>query len=66
MRELDELLLRYLERHYPVASSGDKAAFQALLELPDPELLGYLLYGQRPETVGYDRIIRTILGNPAR
>ncbi len=66
MRELDELLLRYLECHYPASSSGDKAAFQALLELPDPELLGYLLYGQRPESVGYDRIVRAILGDLAR
>ncbi len=66
MRELDDLLLRYLERDYGAASRGDKAAFQALLELPDPELLGYLLYGQRPESVAYDRIVRCILGDLAR
>lgn len=46
MRELDELLQGYFERHYAVASDGEKAAFRELLALPDPELIGYLLGGQ--------------------
>ena len=48
MRELDELLLRYLERKYAAATATEKAAFQSLLELPDPELMGYLLQQQNP------------------
>ena len=46
MRELDELLLSYLDRNYAVASEAEKAAFQSLLALPDPDLLGYLLQQQ--------------------
>ena len=46
MRELDELLLSYLDRNYAVASEAEKAAFQSLLTLPDPDLLGYLLQQQ--------------------
>ena len=42
MRELDVLLLRYLERRLPHASRGERDAFARLLELPDPELFGYL------------------------
>ena len=38
MRELDVLLERYLAKHWPTAPAGRRAAFRALLELPDPEL----------------------------
>jgi antitoxin CptB len=48
MRELDELLLKYLEQRYELAPDSEKAAFCALLELPDPELLGYLLQQEVP------------------
>lgn len=47
-RELDELLLGYLEARYPEAGEAEKAEFQALLSLPDPELIGYLLQGGTP------------------
>jgi antitoxin CptB len=48
MRELDLLLIRYLEGEYPTTSSADQRAFERLLELTDPELLSYLLHGERP------------------
>ena len=48
MRELDDLLLSYLENVYPLASDADKAEFQSLLTLPDPELMGYLLGQHEP------------------
>jgi len=47
MRELDELLLRYLERWLPQAGRDERDAFASLLDLPDPELFGYLA-GRRP------------------
>lgn len=43
MRELDELLSDFLDRHYDTSSAIDKQAFAALLELPDPQLHSYLL-----------------------
>ena len=42
MRELDELLLRYVVRRLPHAGRGERDAFACLLDLPDPELFGYL------------------------
>ncbi|MDH3620752.1 MAG: succinate dehydrogenase assembly factor 2 [Gammaproteobacteria bacterium] len=61
MRELDELLLRYLEKYYPVDDDGDKAAFRAVLELADPELNAYLLQRQTPTSEPIARIIDRIL-----
>lgn len=48
MRELDDLLTAYLDRHYEQASATEKQAFQALLEMADPELLAYLVRGDTP------------------
>jgi antitoxin CptB len=54
MRELDQLLVTYLERHYANASDAEKSAFSTLLSLSDPELIGYMLQKEQPapELVG--------------
>ena len=48
MKELDHLLLGYLNTRFDDANDDEKAAFQALLELPDPELIAYLLGKEEP------------------
>lgn len=60
MRELDELLLGYLEERYPLAGDDEKAAFQALLALADPELNGYLLQRQTPAEEPIANVIEQI------
>lgn len=47
MRELDTLLLRYVERDWPRAGPAQRRAFEALLGWQDPEILE-LLAGRRP------------------
>jgi antitoxin CptB len=42
MRELDMLLLNYLERSYTVAGPDEQRAFKLLLTIPDPEILALL------------------------
>ena len=64
MRELDELLMRYLESRYPIADDDEKAAFQAVLELPDPELNSYLLQRQTPSSESVTGVIKLILNLP--
>ncbi len=60
MRELDELLLGYLNRCYGDAEDDEKQAFHALLELPDPDLVAYLLQ-QEPAASGMQRVVARIL-----
>jgi antitoxin CptB len=43
MKELDLLLLDYLERHYPQAGIIEQQAFARMLELQDPEIHSLLL-----------------------
>ena len=64
MRELDELLIRYLDARYADADKDEKAAFQAILELPDPEINGYLLQRQTPSSEPIAGVIRNILSQP--
>jgi antitoxin CptB len=42
MRELDTLLVRFLDARYEAAPDTEQAAFRDLLALPDPEILGLL------------------------
>ena len=62
MKELDALLTAYLEAHYDNADDTEKAAFQALLALPDPDLVGYLLQRQKPESEEIAGVVARILG----
>jgi antitoxin CptB len=62
MKELDQLLAGYLDDRYDTAPEADKAAFRALLELPDPELAGYLLQRAEPGSDLIARGIDIILG----
>ena len=64
MRELDELLLRYLDSCYASAGDAEKTAFRALLQLPDPELNAYLLQRQTPSSESIAGVIERILGLP--
>jgi len=43
------MLVGWLEQEYPGASSQQRAAFQAFLELPDPLIAAYLLGRETPE-----------------
>ena len=62
MKELDALLTDYLEQHYDGASDGEKAAFRDVLALPDPDLVGYLLQRQEPESEDIAAVVAHILG----
>jgi len=49
MKELDLLLVRWLDAGWPGADGGQRAAFLRLLEEPDPQLADWLLHGLRPD-----------------
>jgi antitoxin CptB len=57
MKELDVLLLRYLEHEYPAAAPEERAAFARILELQDPEIFGYLV----GRTLPADETLRHVL-----
>lgn len=48
MRELDVILERYLQERYAYAPVTEQLAFEALLDLPDPQLFAYLMRREQP------------------
>ncbi|MFK7852735.1 MAG: succinate dehydrogenase assembly factor 2 [Granulosicoccus sp.] len=64
MRELDEAMLAYLDNHYEHASSDERAIFEQLQELQDPELFK-LVSGKAREAryqIVLDKITATLGG----
>jgi antitoxin CptB len=49
MKELDLMLQDWLDRRYGQASAAQRALFARFLELPDPQIAGYLLGRETPE-----------------
>ena len=60
MKEIDLLLLAWLDQEWPGADAGQRQAFEAMLELPDPELLAYLLGRERPTDGGIADVVAQI------
>jgi antitoxin CptB len=60
MREMDLLLGGFADRHLDGLSAEQLDRFEALLELPDPELYGWIL-GREPVPPGYDHELLTLI-----
>jgi antitoxin CptB len=61
MKELDLLLAGWLDTQFERASAAQRGQFEALLELPDPQLARYLLGGERPESAALAAMVESIL-----
>jgi succinate dehydrogenase flavin-adding protein (antitoxin of CptAB toxin-antitoxin module) len=61
MKELDELLSRFARERYPAAPAAQRAAFEALLALPDPEIADYLLGYGTPADPDLAAVVHSII-----
>jgi antitoxin CptB len=62
MKELDILLARYAQQRYPAAPASQRAAFEALLALPDPQIADYLLGYATPAAGALADVVRSVIG----
>jgi antitoxin CptB len=60
MRELDAVLQAFLEEAYDELSDDDKTRLGAVLDLPDPDLYGYLVGRNEPQDPDIARLIARI------
>jgi antitoxin CptB len=60
MRELDALLLRFVEQAAESLSTAEMARFEGILELPDPVLHAYLLGRSAPPDAATDALLERI------
>jgi antitoxin CptB len=64
MKELDLLLIRWLDARFDAATEAERGEFEALLELPDPQLADYLLRREAPEQAPRAALVASILADP--
>jgi antitoxin CptB len=64
MKELDVLLLGYLERCYETAPTEKQQAFAHLLDCQDPQLMGYIVGRETPLDNVLSELIQEIRENP--
>lgn len=64
MRELDELLMAYMETAFEESSPAQQQAFEDLLSLQDPEILSLLTERVRAEDPGLHELVQRLLGRP--
>lgn len=62
MRELDVLLERWLQRHWPNATPDRRQAFEALLECEDDRLWAWLTGREHPGTLALAALVDELLG----
>jgi antitoxin CptB len=62
MKELDILLARYAQQQYAAAPPSQRAAFEALLALPDPQIADYLLGYATPAAGDLADVVRSLTG----
>ena len=60
MRELDAVLEAFLEHDFLALGADDKKRFEGLLNLPDPELYGYLVRRHEPDDPDTARLVARI------
>ena len=60
MRELDLMLSAWLQKRFEAASPQQRSAFERLLELPDPELEQYLVWGACPDDPEWAALVLAI------
>ncbi|MGH8253027.1 MAG: succinate dehydrogenase assembly factor 2 [Steroidobacteraceae bacterium] len=56
-RELDLMLMTWLEESYDQASAAEKANFVRFLDLPDPEMAAYLLRHEKPADPAFAALV---------
>ncbi len=60
MKEMDLVLLAYLDKHYDQADAIEKQAFIDILELQDPDLFAYLIGRQSPADPAHQHVLEKI------
>ncbi len=64
MRELDQLMLRYLDGRWPAADEAERALFLRLLDCEDDKLWRWFMGRERPEDTDLAAIVAIILALP--
>lgn len=65
MRELDQLMLRYLDQRWPSAGETERGVFLQLLDCEDDKLWRWFMARERPEEANLEAVVTLIAELPA-
>jgi len=60
VKELDVLFTQFVESSYDGLADSEKAAFNKLLEIEDPDIMSFMLYNVTPEDPDVASIVKKI------
>ncbi len=63
MRELDVVLMRYLERDFDAAEATEQASFELLLSLQDPDIYDLLTGRITADDPGVQHVVERLLSD---
>jgi antitoxin CptB len=64
MRELDQLMLRYLDQRWTLADDGERSAFLRLLDCEDDKLWQWCMGRERPADPELHALVQRIIELP--
>ena len=64
MRELDQLMLRYLDQRWPVAEDAERSVFLRLLDCEDDKLWRWCMGREKPADQEFNALIQLIVDLP--
>ena len=64
MRELDVLLMGYMDNEYPAASPRLQRAFEQLLSMQDPDIQALLAGRLTADDAALDELVQRLLDHP--
>jgi antitoxin CptB len=64
MRELDQLMLRYLDGRWPQADEAERSHFLRLLDSEDDKLWRWFMGRETPQEADLDAIVKLIIDLP--
>ncbi len=64
MRELDQLMLRYLDQRWPSADEAERSVFLQLLDCEDDKLWRWFMGRERPEDANLEALVCLIADLP--
>lgn len=64
MRELDQLMQRYLDKGWPQADDAERGLFLRLLDCEDDKLWAWFMGQERPADAGLQAIVDRIIELP--
>jgi antitoxin CptB len=65
MRELDQLMLRYLDQRFQQAPTAERNVFLHLLDCEDDKLWAWFMGRETPEDAQLEQIVKLITALPA-